>query len=358
MYDYFLGGAHNFEIDRQLAGADRQHDPNLPPSCGPTGSSCAGPSGCLLDAGIDQFLDIGSGIPTVGNVHEVAQAANPKARVVYVDIDPVAVAHSRELLGGNELTGDPRRPARAGADPRRARQLGLIDFSRPMGILLAGVVHFIPDADRPGGHPGHPAGRRRAGQLPGRLALHLRGPAAGDAGRPAPLRRAPPPRSPCAPGPRSPASSATGPSWNRAWCTCRSGAPTHRPTWTSTRSGSAPSGASPGTTSPPADPWPPSRTPPRPADAARAGRAAPRGTPPTGPARCAGSVSCRSAWPRPSGCCWCTRSGWPRRCGRSRSTPRPAEEVGRAAGGGAPHRAAGPGLDAARARRDASGAGC
>lgn len=75
---------------------------------------------------------------------------NPKARVVYVDIDPVAVAHSRELLAGNELTGvihaDLREPERILAE---TRQLGLIDFSRPMGILLAGVVHFIPDSDRP-----------------------------------------------------------------------------------------------------------------------------------------------------------------------------------------------------------------
>src|SRR3954465_5870833 len=78
----------------------------------------------LLDEGIDQFLDIGSGIPTVGNVHEVAQAANPKARILYVDIDPVAVAHSRSILAGNDLAevihADLREPERILAESHRS----------------------------------------------------------------------------------------------------------------------------------------------------------------------------------------------------------------------------------------------
>ncbi|MCG5465885.1 SAM-dependent methyltransferase [Micromonospora sp. NPDC053740] len=150
VYDYFLGGAHNFEIDRQLAEQIASMTPNLAATMRSGREFLRRAVRVLLDAGIDQFLDIGSGIPTVGNVHEVAQGVNPKARVVYVDIDPVAVAHSRELLAGNELTGvihaDLREPERILAE---TRQLGLIDFTRPMGILLAGVVHFIPDADRP-----------------------------------------------------------------------------------------------------------------------------------------------------------------------------------------------------------------
>jgi SAM-dependent methyltransferase len=150
VYDYFLGGAHNFEIDRQLAEQIASMTPNLAATMRSGRAFLRRAVRVLLDAGIDQFLDIGSGIPTVGNVHEVAQAANPKARVVYVDIDPVAVAHSRELLAGNDLTGvihaDLRDPERVLAE---ARALGLIDFSRPVGILLAGVVHFIPGADRP-----------------------------------------------------------------------------------------------------------------------------------------------------------------------------------------------------------------
>ncbi len=151
VYDYFLGGAHNFEIDRQLAEQIASMTPNL------AGTMRAGREflrravRVLLHEGIDQFLDIGSGIPTVGNVHEVAQAVNPNARIVYVDIDPVAVAHSRELLLGNDRTGvihaDLRGPEQILA---QARELKLLDFDRPMGILLAGVVHFIGDDDRPG----------------------------------------------------------------------------------------------------------------------------------------------------------------------------------------------------------------
>jgi SAM-dependent methyltransferase len=151
VYDYFLGGAHNFEIDRQLAAQIAAMTPNLPATMRAGREFLRRAVRALLAAGIDQFLDIGSGIPTVGNVHEVAQAANPKARVVYVDIDPVAVAHSRELLAGNDLTGvihaDLREPQRILAE---ARALNLLDLDRPVGILLAGVVHFIPDADRPG----------------------------------------------------------------------------------------------------------------------------------------------------------------------------------------------------------------
>ncbi|WP_327039298.1 SAM-dependent methyltransferase [Micromonospora maris] len=151
VYDYFLGGAHNFEVDRQLADQIAAMTPNLPATMRAGREFLRRAVRVLLDAGIDQFLDIGSGIPTVGNVHEVAQAANPQARVVYVDIDPVAVAHSRELLAGNESTGvihaDLRDPQRILAE---TRALHLLDFDRPLGILLAGVVHFVPDADRPG----------------------------------------------------------------------------------------------------------------------------------------------------------------------------------------------------------------
>ncbi|TBL31973.1 hypothetical protein EYA84_20260 [Verrucosispora sp. SN26_14.1] len=150
VYDYFLGGAHNFEIDRRLAEQIAATTPHLPATMRAGREFLRRAVRVLLDAGVDQFLDIGSGIPTVGNVHEVAQAANPKARVVYVDIDPVAVAHSRELLTGDELTGvlhgDLRDPERLLAD---ARALRLLDFDRPLGVLLAGVVHFVPDTDRP-----------------------------------------------------------------------------------------------------------------------------------------------------------------------------------------------------------------
>ncbi|MGK5738961.1 SAM-dependent methyltransferase [Micromonospora sp. URMC 103] len=148
VYDYFLGGAHNFEIDRQLAEQIASMTPNLPATMRSGREFLRRAVRVLLAAGIDQFLDIGSGIPTVGNVHEVAQGADPRSRVVYVDIDPVAVAHSRELLAGNDRTAvvhaDLREPERILAEARH-----LLDFDRPVGILLAGVVHFVPDADKP-----------------------------------------------------------------------------------------------------------------------------------------------------------------------------------------------------------------
>jgi S-adenosyl methyltransferase len=99
---------------------------------------------------VDQFLDLGSGIPTVGNVHEVAQSVNSRARVVYVDNDPVAVAHSRALLEENTYAAavhaDIREPE---ATLAAAVATGLIDLRRPVGVLLLSVLHFIPDSDQP-----------------------------------------------------------------------------------------------------------------------------------------------------------------------------------------------------------------
>jgi SAM-dependent methyltransferase len=150
VYDYFLGGAHNFEIDRHLAEQIASMTPNLADTMRAGRAFLRRAVRVIVDQGIDQFLDIGSGIPTVGNVHEVAQAVNPRAGIVYVDIDPVAVAHSREILAGNDratvIHADLREPDRILDEATRT---GLIDFSRPVAILLAGVVHFIPDADKP-----------------------------------------------------------------------------------------------------------------------------------------------------------------------------------------------------------------
>ena len=100
--------------------------------------------------GIRQFLDIGSGIPTAGNVHEIAQSAAPGARVVYVDRDPVAVAMGRKLLAGNDraavLQADMRDLDAILADPEAGR---LIDFSEPVAIMLVAILHFVLDADDP-----------------------------------------------------------------------------------------------------------------------------------------------------------------------------------------------------------------
>jgi hypothetical protein len=104
------------------------------------------------EAGIDQFLDIGSGLPNVGNVHEVAQAINPAARVVFADNDPIVHAHARALLSSSlegrcaYIQADLREPERILGDP--AVQ-GTLDFSRPIGLLVVAVPHFIHDKDKP-----------------------------------------------------------------------------------------------------------------------------------------------------------------------------------------------------------------
>ncbi|HEX8345582.1 MAG TPA: SAM-dependent methyltransferase [Actinoplanes sp.] len=152
VYDYFLGGAHNFEVDRQLAEQIVRMTPNVGETMRANRVFLRRAVRYLVDQGIRQFLDIGSGIPTVGNVHEIAQRAAPGSRVVYVDIDPVAVAHSRTILQGDPgtavLCGDLRKPADILV---RTREIGLLDFDEPIAVLLAGVVHFLPDSCDPGG---------------------------------------------------------------------------------------------------------------------------------------------------------------------------------------------------------------
>ena len=101
--------------------------------------------------GIRQFLDVGSGIPTAGNVHEVAQAADPEARVVYVDVDPVAVAHARALLDDDARTGVVEADfcdVDAVLDDPITR--ATLDLDRPVALLVVALLHFIPDDRRPG----------------------------------------------------------------------------------------------------------------------------------------------------------------------------------------------------------------
>jgi hypothetical protein len=152
MYDYFLGGSHNFPIDRQAAETALAGFPGLAAGMRANRAFLRRAVRFLVSAGVDQFLDLGSGIPTVGNVHDIAQQINPDARVVYVDIEPIAVAHSYAMLAENDrafvVQADLRRPAEVLATPEVR---GLFDLQRPIGVLLVGVVHFIPDADDPQG---------------------------------------------------------------------------------------------------------------------------------------------------------------------------------------------------------------
>jgi hypothetical protein len=146
MYDYFLGGSHNFAVDRAAAEQVLGAMPNVRELAAVNRSFLGRVVRYLLDLGIGQFLDVGSGIPTVGNVHEIAQRADPPAKVVYVDNDPVAVAHSQNLLADDPLAraiaGDLTHP-RAILDNADLR--ATLDFNRPIGLLLMAVLHFIPD---------------------------------------------------------------------------------------------------------------------------------------------------------------------------------------------------------------------
>jgi SAM-dependent methyltransferase len=152
MYDYYLGGSHNFAADRQAAQVIMSAVPDLTVGVMANRAFLRRAVRFLVGRGVTQFLDIGSGIPTVGNVHEVAQAVVPQARVAYVDLDPVAVAHSREILAGDPRTtvieGDLRRPGHLLDHPQTRR---VLDLDQPVGLMLVAVLHFIDDADDPAG---------------------------------------------------------------------------------------------------------------------------------------------------------------------------------------------------------------
>jgi hypothetical protein len=150
VYDYLLGGSHNFLADQDLGRALAAVEPNVRAFARANRKFLGDAVRFLCAAGVRQFLDIGSGIPTQGNVHEVAQQADPAAKVAYADIDPVAVAHSKTILAGNQnatvVQGDLREPAKILAS---AEVSALIDFSQPVGLLLVSVLPFVTDADDP-----------------------------------------------------------------------------------------------------------------------------------------------------------------------------------------------------------------
>jgi SAM-dependent methyltransferase len=152
IYDYWLGGSHNFAVDREVARQVVGLVPDTPLIMQANRAFLHRAVRYLVDSGIRQFLDMGSGIPTLGNVHEVVQKSAPDARVVYVDIDPVAVAHSRHILAGNDRVAviheDLRQPDRILGHQDTTR---LVDFDQPVALLLLAVLHFIPDDEDPAG---------------------------------------------------------------------------------------------------------------------------------------------------------------------------------------------------------------
>ncbi|MGM1064744.1 SAM-dependent methyltransferase [Saccharothrix sp. Mg75] len=152
VYDYWLGGAHNFAVDRAVADRVLADVPVLKTLILNHRSFLRRAVRHLLSRGVRQFLDLGSGIPTVGNVHEIAQAVDPSARVVYVDRDPVAVAHSRAILTGNPLVNVLQTDMRdVDAVVRSPEVRGLLDFGRPIGVLMVALLHFVPDDEDPRG---------------------------------------------------------------------------------------------------------------------------------------------------------------------------------------------------------------
>jgi hypothetical protein len=149
MYDYFLGGVHNFAADREAAQTVIAQYPTVPAVARANRAFLGRAVRFLAGQGVRQFLDIGSGIPTAGNVHEIAQAVAPECRVVYVDIDPVAVAESLDILEGNDrataIRADLRDPRSVVDDPRVRRML---DLTQPVALVLAAVLHFVPDDEQ------------------------------------------------------------------------------------------------------------------------------------------------------------------------------------------------------------------
>ena len=153
VYDVMLNGKDNFAIDRQVAEASLSVMPEL--------KEIALHNRAILhrvvrhlaaERGIAQFLDLGSGLPTARNTHEVAQGFNPDAKVIYVDIDPIVLAHGRALLEDNDntrvVTADLRKPAEVLEHPD-VREL--IDFSKPVCVMLCGILHHLADDEDPKG---------------------------------------------------------------------------------------------------------------------------------------------------------------------------------------------------------------
>jgi hypothetical protein len=151
VYDYLIGGKDNFTADRAFAGKILECAPKAPLSALANREFLRRVVRFLAaEAGIGQFLDIGSGLPTQGNVSEVAHEINPEARVVYVDNDLMVYIHSKALLSdparAEIVNADIRDPAEILADPA---VFSLIDFGKPVGLLMLAILHHVEDHDNP-----------------------------------------------------------------------------------------------------------------------------------------------------------------------------------------------------------------
>ena len=151
IYDYFLGGKDNFAADREAAERAIRAIPQTPLFARENRKFLGRAVRFCAEAGITQFLDIGSGLPTMDNVHQVAERVTAGSRVMYVDNDPAVVRHAQALMAGPQVAaarGDLTRPGEILAS---APVRDMIDFSQPVAILLVAVLHFIPDDADPAG---------------------------------------------------------------------------------------------------------------------------------------------------------------------------------------------------------------
>jgi O-methyltransferase involved in polyketide biosynthesis len=154
VYSYWLGGKDNFPADRQAAEEVKRHRPQVVASAWANRAFLARAVRFLVtECGIGQFVDIGTGLPAPSNTHEVAQEVDPSSRVVYVDNDPLVLAHARALLASTTpqgacayVDGDLREPEAIVAQAART-----LDFTRPTAVLLLAIMHFLPDSDGPAG---------------------------------------------------------------------------------------------------------------------------------------------------------------------------------------------------------------
>lgn len=150
IYDYYLGGGHNFAIDREFAKKAIEVMPDVRALCWLNRLFLRRAVRYCADRGIRQFLDIGAGIPTVGHTHEIAQERAPEAKVVYVDNEAVAVAHSELILRDNANAAVVR------ADATKPEEIldapgtrAMLDFDQPVAILMLALMHFVPDEADP-----------------------------------------------------------------------------------------------------------------------------------------------------------------------------------------------------------------
>ncbi|MFD7455264.1 SAM-dependent methyltransferase [Kitasatospora sp. NPDC059827] len=150
VYDYLLGGKDNFPVDREIGDFFLRDLPGSVAIAFANRRALVRAVGAMADDGIRQFIDMGSGLPTADNVHQVAQRHAPDAHVVYVDNDPMVLAHGRALLATDDRTAVAQADLRAPETIRQHPEVRrLIDFDRPVGVLFSAVLHHLNDDERP-----------------------------------------------------------------------------------------------------------------------------------------------------------------------------------------------------------------